>query len=70
MRTAPAPRQPTPRHHRLRGELARGEHRGEEMDRWQIEVTSGARIWYLIDVERRTLWIDWAGTGHPKATDR
>jgi hypothetical protein len=29
----------------------------------------GGRIWYLLDVERRTVWIVHAGTGHPKATD-
>ncbi len=70
MRTDPAPATRTERHRRLRGELASGAHRGEPMDRWQIEVTAGGRIWYLVDVERRTLWIDCAGTGHPKATDR
>ncbi|MEU6657160.1 hypothetical protein ABZ904_49805 [Streptomyces sp. NPDC046900] len=40
------------------------------MDRWQIEVTAGGRIWYLVDVERRTVWMDQASTGHPEATDR
>ena len=69
MRTDPAPPARTERHHRLKGELARGEHRGETMDRWQIEVTAGGRVWHLLDVERRTVWIDRACTGHPKATD-
>lgn len=50
--------------------LARGAHRGETMDRWQFELTAGGRIWYLLDVERHTVWIDRASTGHPKATDR
>ncbi|WP_329449578.1 hypothetical protein OG894_00955 [Streptomyces sp. NBC_01724] len=40
------------------------------MDRWQIKVTAGGRIWYLLDAERRTVWIDHASTGHAKATDR
>ncbi|WP_406423547.1 hypothetical protein OHA59_49860 [Streptomyces sp. NBC_01589] len=40
------------------------------MDRWQFELTAGGRIWYLLDVERHTVWIDRASTGHPKATDR
>jgi hypothetical protein len=44
-------------------------HRGETMDRWQIEVTAGGRIWYLLDTDRRTVWIDRASTAHPKATD-
>ena len=36
---------------------------------WQYEVTGGGRIWYLIDDPRRTVWITYAGTGHPKPTD-
>ncbi|MGW8955834.1 hypothetical protein [Streptomyces sp. NPDC055709] len=70
MRTDPAPATRTERHHPLKGELAHGTHRGQTMDRWQIEVTAGGRIWYLLDVERRTVWITIASTGHPKATDR
>jgi hypothetical protein len=38
------------------------------MPRWQIEVTGGDRIWYLLDVDRHTVWVEYAG-GHPKATD-
>ncbi|MFE6904578.1 hypothetical protein ACFVFJ_48845 [Streptomyces sp. NPDC057717] len=68
MRTDPAPATRTERHHRLKGE-ARGQHRGQPMDRWQIEVTAGGRVWYLLDVLNRTVWIDRASTGHPKATD-
>ncbi|MCX3060639.1 hypothetical protein OFY01_12885 [Streptomyces sp. GXMU-J5] len=56
MRSDPAPATRTERH--------------QTMDRWQIEATSGGRIWYLLDVERHTAWIDLASTGHPKATDR
>lgn len=70
MRTDPAPHARTGRHHRLKGELAHGTHSGTTMDRWQIEVTAGGRIWYLLDPGRRTVWIDQASTGHPKATDR
>jgi hypothetical protein len=70
MRTGPAPAIRTERHHRLKGELAQGTHRGETMDRWQIEVTAGGRIWYLLDIERRTVWIDLAATEYPSATDR
>ncbi|MEV0097322.1 hypothetical protein [Streptomyces sp. NPDC050738] len=43
-------------------------HRGERLVRRQIEVTAGGRIWYLLDTERRTVWIDRATTGHPKET--
>lgn len=58
MRTDPAPAARTERHHRLKGELSRGTHRGVPMDRWQIEVTAGGRIWYLLGADRRTVWID------------
>jgi hypothetical protein len=39
------------------------------MDRWQIEVTGSARVWYLIDDDHRTVWLVHAGPGHPKATE-
>lgn len=38
------------------------------MPRWQIDVTGGDRIWYLLDVDRHTVWVEYGG-GHPKATD-
>ncbi|GAA3372454.1 hypothetical protein GCM10020367_27440 [Streptomyces sannanensis] len=41
MRTAPRPATETPRHHRLKGGLAHGTHRGRTCEQWQIEVTSG-----------------------------
>jgi hypothetical protein len=31
-------------------------------------VTGSGRIWYLVDSERNTIWIHYAGLGHPKAT--
>jgi len=57
------------RHHRLKGSLATGVWKGQLYERWQFEVTGGGRIWYLIDDDRRTAWIIYAGTGHPIATD-
>ncbi len=39
------------------------------MSRWRIEVTSGGRIWYLVDEERRTVRIDYASPRHPKGTE-
>lgn len=57
------------RHHRLKGTLASESWKGVTMERWQYEVTGGGRIWYLIDDTRRTAWITYAGTGHPKATE-
>jgi len=32
-------------------------------------VTGSARVWYLIDDDRRTIWLVHAGPGHPKATE-
>ncbi|MGH7883793.1 MAG: hypothetical protein ACREN8_12980 [Candidatus Dormibacteraceae bacterium] len=66
---APRPNPSLPRHHQLKGELALASRAGRRMERWQYEVTGGGRIWYLIDEPRRTLWIDYAGPGHPKLTD-
>lgn len=70
MRKEPRPRTETPRHHRLKGALAHGAYRGQICEQWQIEVTGGGRVWYLADAARETCWITYAGTGHPRATDR
>ncbi|MGY2031301.1 hypothetical protein [Nocardia gipuzkoensis] len=57
------------RQHRLKGSMGSAVWKGATLERWQYEVTSGGRIWYLIDDEHRTTWITHAGTGHPKATE-
>lgn len=69
MRADPCPTTPTPRHHRLKGQLATGTHDGRTLPCWQIEVTGGGRIWYLVDEDRKTVWMHVAGPGHPKLTD-
>jgi hypothetical protein len=69
MRRMPAPPAFSPRQHRLRHELATGVVKGRILDHWQIEVTGAGRIWYLVDEENRTVWVDHAGPGHPKATE-
>lgn len=70
MRTTPGPGpgRPTERHHPLQGSLDTGTHQGHVLPRWQIEVTGGARVWYLLDSELRTVWVQHAGVGHPKHT--
>ena len=68
MRRMPAPPVISSRHHRLRHGLATEMVKGRILDRWQIEVTGAGRIWYLVDEENHTIWIDYAGPGHPKAT--
>ena len=69
MRQNPAPPMDAPRHHRMNYDLATRVVKGRSLDRWQIEVTGAGRIWYLVDHETRTVWIDYAGPGHPRATD-
>jgi hypothetical protein len=69
IRADPRSRSAPERHHRLKGSLGTAVWKGEPLERWQYEVTGGGRIWYLIDDARRTAWITYAGTGHPKATD-
>lgn len=69
MRTRPGPPE-TPRHSQLRGKLATGEYGGRTLDRWEIEVTGGGRIFYLLDRDKHTVRIEVAGTGHPKVTDK
>jgi len=69
MRRMPTPPAFSPRHHRLRRELATGAVKGRILDHWQIEVTGAGRMWYLVDEENRTVWIDYAGPGHPKVTE-
>ncbi|MFE9693114.1 hypothetical protein [Micromonospora sp. NPDC005806] len=56
-------------HHRLKGSLATAQWKGQALERWQYEVTGGGRIWYLIDDDRRTVWLTYAGTAHPRETD-
>ncbi|WHT20898.1 hypothetical protein N8J89_07480 [Crossiella sp. CA-258035] len=65
----PGPGKPTSRHHQLRRSLATGSHGGRTLPQWQIEVTGGGRIWYLLDEDRHTVWVQAACAGHPKATD-
>ncbi len=69
MRTDPMPNPWTSRQHPLKGSLATGTHRGRELPQWQIEVTSGGRIWYLVDVDGHKIFVMYASTRHPKATE-
>lgn len=69
IRATPRARDDPERQHRLKGQLGTAAFKGQALERWQYEVTSSGRIWYLIDDNRRTAWIVHAGTGHPKATD-
>ena len=66
------------RQHSLEGEMGRGAFKRRPLRRWQIDVTSGARVWYLIDPEesgrgqqRRSgrVIIDQVHPGHSKSTE-
>ena len=65
IRTEPRPFPGSARHHRLKGRLSTE----NGLEQWQYEVTGGGRIWYLVDSDHQTVWITYAGTGHPKVTD-
>jgi hypothetical protein len=69
MRRNPMPRTDSPRHSRLHWDLSTVRVGDKLFDHWQIEVTGGGRVWYLVDPGKATIWIDYAGPGHPKATE-
>ena len=69
MRAHPAPHPQTPRHEQLKGSYAYGTYGGRRLAQWQIEVTSGGRVRYLLDTDKRTVWVQMASTRHPKATE-
>lgn len=69
IRANPRSRTAPDRQHRLKGGLGTATWKGEEYEQWQYEVTGGGRVWYLVDNERRTVWVTYAGTGHPRETD-
>jgi hypothetical protein len=69
MRRNPMPRTDSPRHSRLHWDLSTVRVGDKLFDHWQIEVTGGGRVWYLVDRDKATIWIDYAGPGHPKATE-
>lgn len=67
------------RQHPLEGEKGRGSFQGRSLRRWQIDVTSGGRVWYLVDPadsgsgqKRRSglVIIDQVHPGHPKSTEK
>jgi hypothetical protein len=69
MRTSPG-QNSNDRHHQLKGEdYSTARHDGRVLPQWQIEVTGGGRIWYLIDEVKHTIWILYASLRHPKGTE-
>ncbi len=52
----------------LRGALGRRLIEGVELEQWQYDISSGARLWYCVDHDRRIIWLTLAAMGHPRAT--
>lgn len=44
-------------------------HNGQLLEQWEYEVTSGGRVRYLVDHDRRRVWVVYASPRHPKDTD-
>lgn len=57
------------RQYRMRGALSSREVDGRKLEQWQYKVTSGGRIWYCPDPDRRIVWIVVASAAHPKITE-
>ncbi|MFD3910507.1 hypothetical protein [Streptomyces sp. NPDC058603] len=69
IRATPRAQDNPDRQHRLKGALGTTVFKGQTLERWQYEVTGSGRIWYLLDSDNHTVWVTYAGAGHPKATD-
>ena len=67
LKTAPAAR--TAVQKPLRGTLGRRTIAGVEMEQWQYDISSGARLWYCVDWANRIVWLTLAAMGHPRATE-
>lgn len=52
----------------LRGTLAQRSVGGVQMQQWQYDISSGARLWYCVDPNHRVVWLTLAATDHPRAT--
>jgi hypothetical protein len=57
-------------HYRLRGDLGTRVLAGKALEQWQVKVGGSARIWYLPDDEKHTVWVVYAGIAHPKETEK
>lgn len=52
----------------LRAGLGTRTIRGVEMEQWQYDISSGARLWYCVDHDARIVWLTNTSAGHPSAT--
>ena len=67
LKVAPTTRSDVQKH--LRGSLGKRTIGGVEMDQWQYDISSGARLWYCVDPDMCIVWLTLAATGHPRATE-
>ncbi|MDQ5895435.1 MAG: hypothetical protein QG596_1696 [Actinomycetota bacterium] len=58
------------KHYQLKGELATKTKGGKPLERWQHKISGAGRIWFLVDEDARTVWLEAAGEGHPSKTDK
>jgi len=54
--------------HRLKGGLSTTTLGGVEFDQWQYEMSKGARVWYVVDENTKTVYLTRVATGHPNET--
>ena len=57
-------------HYRLRGDLGTRSIGGKILEQWQVKAGGSARVWYLPDDDKRTVWVVLASVAHPKETEK
>ncbi|MBX3311494.1 MAG: hypothetical protein KF916_01145 [Microbacteriaceae bacterium] len=63
-----SPKQPSPKNATLRAHLAKINREDQTYDRWQYELNNGARIWYYVIEEEKTVVLEQVHTRHPNET--
>ena len=56
------------RQHQLKGSLGAVMVDGRTLTQWQYELGNGARVWYAVDPDRRTVHHTRSATAHPNET--
>lgn len=52
----------------LSGDLGSRSVGGAVLPQWQIDISSGGRIWYCVEDKSQTVWVMLASARHPQAT--
>lgn len=53
----------------LSGQLKHRRIEGQKLRQWQLEITSGGRIWFCPDRDVRIVWVTMVSLSHPKKTE-